>query len=616
MVPRQHCLRRGPGGTEPASSLFVIACYESADISIDTDYSDLAEINVVSSEAMSSTGGKLPIAARSRFALRKNFGDRARRGLSCLLVTALLISQSGCTTSMREWFGNGFKVGPDYCKPPVPVAEDWIKDSDQQIENRHIVDWWTVFEDPKLNELIETAYRQNLSLRVAGTRVLQARAQQAIALGGLFPQSQQAFMQYSRVNVSPNTPNNPALLTAFFPGAPVSNFYSDWQAGFNLGWELDIWGRFRRNIESANAELDASVEDYDAVMVTLLADVATNYTRFRTAQQRIEIARANVQIQQDVLALAEEKFRVGTGNKLDVEQARTVLEQTRSLIPAFEIVKGQANDVLCTLLGVPPRDLSPELGPAPVADSSPLAKTPDWVAAGIPADLIRQRPDVRAAERQIAAQSAQIGVAEAELYPSFYINGTIGYEAQDLSGLFASQSFMGTVVPNFRWNILNYGRVINNVRLEQARTLELIASYQNLMLTAGRETQTALRGFHKSQQQATDLGRAVEAASAASQIGLEQYRTGIVNFNTVFNLETTQVQQQDQFALVRGNIALSLIEVYRAVGGGWELRLTPLATTNDAPIEPQIERLPPPITESPETIRQPASVEPPLIPAN
>src|SRR5262249_40151392 len=150
---------------------------------------------------------------------------------------------------------------------------------------------------------------------------------------------------------------------------------------------------------------------------------------------------------------------------------------------------------------------------------SPLAKTPDWVAAGIPADLIRQRPDVRAAERQIAAQSAQIGVAEAELYPSFYINGTIGYEAQDLSDLFASQSFMGTVVPNFRWNVLNYGRVINNVRLEQARTLELIASYQNLVLTAGRETQTALRGFHKSQQQATDLGRAVVAASSASRIG-------------------------------------------------------------------------------------------------
>lgn len=573
---------------------------------------------------MSSMGGKLQTGVRHGFALRNHARRRGRRWVSVAMAAMTLISPCGCTTSMRDWIGNGFKVGPDYCKPHAPVANDWIKDDDQEIENRHIVDWWTVFEDPKLNELIETAYRQNLSLRVAGTRVLQARAQQAIAVGGLFPQSQQAFGQYSRINLSPNQANNPAAIAAALPGAPVTNFYSDWQSGFNMSWELDVWGRFRRNIESANAELDASVEDYDAVLVTLLADVATNYTRFRTAQQRIEIARSNVHIQEGVLALAAEKFRVGTATKLDVEQARTVLEQTRSLIPAFEIVQGQANDMLCTLLGVPPRDLSTELGPSPASNTSPLSKTPDWVAAGVPADLMRQRPDVRSAERQIAAQSAQIGVAEAELYPSFYINGTIGYESQDLSDLLASQSFMGTIVPSFRWNILNYGRVLNNVRLEQARTLELIASYQNTVLTAGRETQTALRGFHKSREQAEDLSRAVQAASAATQLSLEQYRTGIVPFNTVFNLETTQVQQQDQLALVRGNIALNLIEVYRAVGGGWELRLESqgvsaiegdIKVLSDRPADPvegpAIERLPPPAPELLQPLREPATLQQP-----
>ena len=426
---------------------------------------------------------------------------RWRDCLRLLLAAALAVAQSGCTTGVREWVGNGFKVGPDYCKPPAPVADDWIKSDDELVENRHIVDWWTVFDDPKLNELIESAYRQNLSLRVAGTRVLQARAQQAIAVGGFFPQSQQAFAEYSRTNLSRNEANNPTAVGAFLPpGTPAvfSNYFSDWQTGFNLSWELDVWGRFRRNIESANAELDASVEDYDAVLVTLLADVATNYTRYRTAQQRIDIARANVHIQEDVLSLAEEKFRVGTSTKLDVEQARTVLEQTRSSIPAFEIVQGQANDTLCTLLGTPPRDLSAELGPAPASEVSPMPHTPNWVAAGLPADLLRQRPDVRSAERQIAAQSAQIGVAEAELYPAFFINGTIGYESKDLSTLLESQSFMGSIVPNFRWNVLNYGRVLNNVRLEQARTLELIATYQNTVLTAGRETQTALRSFEKS----------------------------------------------------------------------------------------------------------------------
>jgi NodT family efflux transporter outer membrane factor (OMF) lipoprotein len=523
--------------------------------------------------------------------------ERVRRGTSLLLLGVMLLSQSGCTTSLREWVGNGFKVGPDYCKPPAPVAQVWINDGDQKIENRHIVDWWTVFDDPQLNELVETAYRQNLSLRVAGTRVLQARAQQAIAMGGLFPQSQEAFGQYSRTNLSGNMPNNPTGAAAFLPpGSPAvfSNYFSDWQTGFNLGWELDVWGRFRRNIESANAELDSSVEDYDGVLVTLLADVATNYTRYRTAQQRIDIARANVRIQENVLALAEEKFRVGTATKLDVEQARTVLEQTRSLIPAFEIVQGQANDVLCTLLGAPPRDLSAELGPAPDTGLSPLPIVPDWVAAGIPADLMRQRPDIRSAERQIAAQSAQIGVAEAELYPSFYINGTIGYESQDLSDLLASQSFMGSIVPNFRWNILNYGRIINNVRLQEARTLELVASYQNTVLTAGRETQTALRGFQKSRERADDLARAVTASAAASHLGLEQYRAGTIPFNTVFNLETTQVQQQDQLAIAQGNIAIHLIEVYRAVGGGWEMRLE-RANGHPVPLgEREIERLPPP----------------------
>jgi NodT family efflux transporter outer membrane factor (OMF) lipoprotein len=525
-------------------------------------------------------------------------------------MLTLLIPHCGCTTGVREWIGNGFKVGPNFGPPPAPVAEDWIKIEGQVVENRRIVHWWTVFEDAKLDELIQTAYRQNLSLREAGTRVLQARAQQAIAVGGFFPQTQDAFGQYSRVNVSNNIANNPTALLSSFPNAPVTNFYSDWQSGLNMSWELDVWGRLRRNIESANAELDASVEDYDAVLVTLLADVATSYTRFRTAQQRIAIARANVQIQEDVLALAAEKFRVGTATKLDVEQARTVLEQTRSLIPAFEIVQGQANDMLCTLLGFPPRDLSAELGPAPGPDRSPLAATPAWVAAGIPADLMRQRPDLRSAERQIAAQSAQIGVAEADLYPSFYINGTIGYEGQDLSQLFESQSFMGTIVPNFRWNVLNYGRVLNNVRLQQSRTLELIASYQNMVLTAGRETQTALRGFQKSREQAEDLKRAVEAASAATQLSLEQYRTGIVPFNTVFNLETTQVQQQDQLALVRGNIAINLIEVYRAVGGGWELRLSRDGAMTSANGAPQIERLPPPTPELQDVLRQPQLVEP------
>jgi NodT family efflux transporter outer membrane factor (OMF) lipoprotein len=478
-----------------------------------------------------------------------------------------------------EWARNGFKVGPNYCRPPAPIADDWIEAKDPKVQSRHLEygDWWNVFEDPKLNSLIDTAYEQNLNLRILGTRVLQARAQQAIAVGNIFPQTQQATGEYSRIALSHNTFNNPSVLTSLSgksvpPGALVGNFYSQWTAGFNLSWELDFWGRFRRAIESANANLDASVENFDSAMVTLLADVATNYVQYRVAQQRIKIARDNVHIQEGVLALAEQRFKVGTATRLDVEQARTILEQTRSTIPALQITLGQANDTLCILLGIPPRDLEPELGTGPELNADPLPKIPTWVAVGIPADLLRRRPDVRSAERQVAAQSALIGVAEADLYPTIFVNGALGYEAADLSKLFESQSFFGNITPSFKWNILNYGRIANNVHLQQARTQELIATYQNQVLTAAQQVQTALRGFLRSREQAEDLARSVTAALAATEVGVQQYRTGTVPFNTVFNLETTQVQQQDNLAVAQGNIALNLITVYRALGGGWELR--------------------------------------------
>jgi NodT family efflux transporter outer membrane factor (OMF) lipoprotein len=506
---------------------------------------------------------------------------------------------SGCvTTGPLEWFRNGFKVGPNYRRPPAPVAENWIEANDPKVHSRPLehADWWNVFQDRTLNSLIETASNQNLTLRVVGTRVLQARAQEAIAVGSIFPQTQQAFGQYSRVNLSPNAPNNPTTLFPVLqnitnrlgiPSAtgnnPITNHFSDWQAGFTLSWELDFWGRFRRSIESANASLDASVENYDAALVTLLADVATNYVQYRVAQQRIRIARDNVQTQEKLVALAEKQLAVGTVDRLGVEQLRTVLEQTRSTIPALEIARGQANDVLCTLLGIPPRDLEPELGPGPELGAEPLPNMPTGVAAGIPADLLRRRPDVRAAERQVAAQSAQIGVAEADLYPTVFVNGTIGYEATDLSRLFASNSFMGSITPNFRWNVLNYGRILNNVRLQEARTQELVTNYQNLVLTAAQQVQTALRGFLRSQEQTADLARSVKAATAASDLGRTQYfETGKTDLNRLFTLETTRVQQQDNLAVAQGNIALNLINVYRALGGGWEIRL-PKGNAGPAP---------------------------------
>jgi outer membrane protein TolC len=294
--------------------------------------------------------------------------------------------------------------------------------------------------------------------------------------------------------------------------------------------------------------------------------------QYRVAQQRIKIARDNVRTQEQIVALAEKQQQIGTVTSLDVEQLRTLLEQTRSTIPALQIALGQANDTLCILLGTPPHDLEPELGPGPELGSEPVPGTPTCVAAGVPADLLRQRPDVRSAERQVAAQSAQIGVAEADLYPTFFIDGTLGWEAQDLSKLFESTSFFGTIMPQFKWNILNYGRIVNNVHLRDARTQELIATYQNRVLTAAREVQTALRGFLRSQEQTDTLARSARAATTATKIEEKLFADIKADVNRLFTLESTQVQEQDNLAVAQGNIALNLINVYRALGGGWEIR--------------------------------------------
>jgi NodT family efflux transporter outer membrane factor (OMF) lipoprotein len=506
------------------------------------------------------------------------------RGILRALTTTGCVSaalfMSGCVaTGPVTWVQNGFKVGPNYCRPPAPVAPEWIEANDARVQDRQLRDgnWWDAFGDPKLDSLVHAAYELNPNLRAVGMRVLEAHAQQAIAAGSIFPQTQEATGSYSRVNLSRNTFNNPTAFSALNPnpvpaGSSVGNFYSDWNAGFNLSWELDFWGRYRRAIEAANDTLDASAENYDDALVTLIADTATNYVQFRVAQQRIKIARDNLQKQQDLVTTAEQQAKIGTLAPYDVEQLRTLLEQTRSTIPALQITQGQANDRLCILLGVPPHDLEPVLGPGPALDVDPVPNTPTSIAAGVPADLLRRRPDVRSAERQVAAQSAQIGVAEADLYPSIFINGTLGWDASDLSKLFESRSFFGTITPNFRWNILNYGRIENNVHLQQARTQEMVANYQSRVLSAAQEVQTALRGFLQSQEQVENLQRSVKAAVAAAETGLQVFQTKQADANRLYTLYTSRLQEQDNLAVAQGNVALNLISAYRALGGGWQIR--------------------------------------------
>jgi NodT family efflux transporter outer membrane factor (OMF) lipoprotein len=483
--------------------------------------------------------------------------------LPCLFVLfALPALTCGCT-SVSDYIHNGFKVGPNYGRPPAPVAKDWIDADDVRVrkETDDLSKWWTVFHDPVLESLICYAYQQNLSLRVAGFRVLEARAQALIDVGNLLPQSQAATASYTRFGVSRETVNAPFTTTS-------KRWFDQWQLGFNLSWELDFWGRFRRAVESDLALLDASVENYDDVLVTLLGDVATNYTSYRTTQQRIRYARENVDLQRKTLQIVEGQYKVGIVRELDVIQARSTLEQTEAGIPELEIALRQTANLLCILLGIPPEDLTARLGPG----SIPTA--PPEVAVGIPADLLRRRPDVRRAERQAAAQCALIGVAEAEFYPHIAINGTIGYSAEKFKNLFNEKALFGNVGPTFTWNILNYGRLLNNVRLQDARFQELVATYQNTVLSANQDVENGLVTFLRAQERTKLQGASVADADKAAKIALAQYAAGTTDLTRVTQLEQNLVLLQDTLAQAQGEIATGLIQVYRALGGGWQIRCT------------------------------------------
>ncbi|MBX7075154.1 MAG: TolC family protein [Pirellulales bacterium] len=511
-----------------------------------------------------------------------NAARRANRALVVWGLLTLVSVASGCT-SFREWWANGLKVGPNYLRPPAPVANDWIDAADARVETRapDLSQWWTVFRDPALDALVQNAFRQNITLREAGFRVLQARAQRAIVVGEFFPQQQDMFGGYQRIGVSKANAN-----TSFLP----ARFFDQWQVGFGLVWELDFWGRFRRAIEAADADLDASVEGYDAVLVTLLADVARSYVELRTAQQEIEYTEQNVVLQRQTLTFAEARFRGGTASELDVDQARSNLAQTEALIPQQRLRMRLANNLLSILLGMPPQDLVARLGKAPIPNAGPQ------VAVGIPAQLLARRPDVRRAERQVAAQSARIGVAVSELYPHIGIGGTLGWSSRNFSNLMDSDALYGNVGPTFQWNVLNYGRIANNIRLQDARLQELIATYQQQVLVAAREAEDGLARFLQSQEVVRYQTESVVANQRAVEISLVQYKGGLTDFNRVALLQQNLVTQQIVQTRARGEVALGLIEVYRALGGGWELRLRPVPPVLLPPAGPNApaEAVPPP----------------------
>ena len=448
------------------------------------------------------------LATRSRDTDKVTSRGLVSRGAACIVALSL----AGCTTSLGQWARNGFKVGPNYAEPAGPVAAGWVHLSDPGIKNTPAQDfaWWTAFNDPVLNGLIDAAYRQNLDLRAASARITEARARRGIAVGNLFPQSQRALAFYNHAQVSQNLN---------LPLPPNINIWGD---GFNASWELDFWGRLRRNIESADANLEAVTEGYGDSLVVLLSEVAANYVQLRTFEQRLAYARENVSIQQKSTDLAQARFDAGTTTELDLRQAKASLAQTQATIPPLEAGRELASNQLSILLGMPVSDLANQIAPMGIP------QPPAEVAVGIPADLLRRRPDVRRAERQVAVQSAQIGIAEADLYPRLGVSGFIGYAASDFREVvFDGSSFTAFVLPTLQWNILNYGRIRNNVRAQEALLDVSCLEYQQTVLRAGREVEDGLAQFIRAKQQVVFLEQSVTEARRAVEISQNQFEGGI-----------------------------------------------------------------------------------------
>ena len=466
------------------------------------------------------------------------------RGLMRMTVPAAMVLLGGCTT-----------LGPDFSAPQIPWLQGWpggawrtlAEEAPRRAQPRDD-DWWRQFGDPALDQLVAEAQRLNPGVRTAGLRIMEARAQLGIAGSGLYPQLQQVNADAFRVR----NRGSDGRSTAFWSGS----------LAFDLAWELDFWGKFKRGIESADAAYFASIAQYDDVQVLVAAQAASLYASIRTTELRLRIANENAAIQQRSLEITERLFRSGNDSELDVQQARSQYLGTLATIPEIESSLRQTRNALCALLARPP-DALPELQ----GGSAKIPEARLEVIVDIPAEMLRRRPDVRAAEMQLAAQSAQIGISEAALYPSIALAGSVGLSATSIGS--PSTTLSWAVGPALVWNVFDYGRLTNQVLVQDARFQQLYEQYQDVVLRAARELDDAASGFAYTRAQVGILRDTVQAARRSLDIATVQYREGLVDFQRVLDSQRALFSAQESLVASQGGVVQYLIAVYKAMGGGW-----------------------------------------------
>jgi NodT family efflux transporter outer membrane factor (OMF) lipoprotein len=470
----------------------------------------------------------------------------------CLTAVFIVHMLAGCV-----------KVGPDYAPPAPTTPHSWqapIENglSAEQPDPQTLAEWWITLNDPLLTSLIHQAIAGNLDLRQARARLLEARAKRDGSKAGLFPS----------LNV------NGAVTTSRSSeergGGTESTVYS---GGFDAGWELDLFGGVQRSVEAAQAQEEASREDLRNVLVSLLSEVALNYIEVRTYQTRLRIAEENLTAQQESLALTQARYQSGLTTDLAVQQARYLEAGTRAQIPDLRTGRIGAAHRLAVLLGREPGALKDQL-----QGQEPLPAIPSAIAVGIPADTLNRRPDIRRAERQLAAQTAEVGVATAELYPSLRLSGSIGLEALSSDRLFRSGSRTTSFGPGFNWPVFDAGAIRANIRLQSALQEEALAKYEATVLTALEEVENALVAYAQEQERNRALKESADAAGQAAELADMQYAAGLISFSEVLDARRSLFSYQYQLTLSAGTMIANLVRLYKAMGGGWTT-LSPEPTT-------------------------------------
>ncbi|MBW1857171.1 MAG: efflux transporter outer membrane subunit [Deltaproteobacteria bacterium] len=457
-------------------------------------------------------------------------------------VLAVLIL-SGCAT-----------VGPDYVPLDTMVSKGWHTPLDsgltvEEIDPQALAAWWNTLNDQELSSLITRAVKGNLDIKEARARIREARVRRGAARADLFPTldaTSSATWSRSSENTGPGE---------------TRDFYA---AGFDAGWELDLFGGAQRSVEAADADLDATQENLHDVLVSLTAEVALNYIEVRIYQKRLSVKVANLEIQQETYRLIQSRYQAGLNDELAVQQARSNLESTRSQVPTLRISLQESLNRIAVLLGEQPGGLHKEL-----KEYLPIPLVPLKVAVGVPANVLRRRPDIRKAERQVAAQTARIGVATAELYPKFTLSGSIGLEALSLGNLFEAGSSTFRIGPRITWPIFNAGSIRANIEVQSAIQEQTMIQYESTVLSALEEVENALVAYVEEQIRRASLEKAVDAAKQVLKLARYKYQTGLIDFITVLDAQRSLLTYEDQLVQSAGSITSNLVRLYKALGGGW-----------------------------------------------